>query len=95
MTLKSLLWMITFVAGIFLLGIGIGKLLTPVILRPPLRQVVYVVALQFLPRTLRDWLLVGVGGGMLILSLIQLNKSLLDAFARRDHGDLAGIFTRK
>jgi hypothetical protein len=32
---------------------------------------------------------------MLALSLIQLNKSLLSAFARRDHGDLAGIFTRR
>jgi hypothetical protein len=30
-----------------------------------------------------------------MLSLIHLNKSLLNAFARRDHGDLAGIFTRK
>ncbi len=89
------LWMITFVAGIFLLGIGIGKLLTPVVLQPPLRQVVYYAALQFLPRALRDWLLVIVGAGTLGLSLIQLNKSLLNAFARRDHGDLAGIFTRK
>jgi glycosyltransferase involved in cell wall biosynthesis len=89
------LWMILFVAGVFLLGIGIGKLLTPIVLQPPLRQVVYFVALQFLPRALRDWLLVIVGGGMLVISLIQLNKSLLNAFARRDHGDLAGIFTRR
>jgi len=88
-------WMITFVLGLFLLGVGIGKLLTPLVLQPPLRQVMYVAALQFLPRALRDWLLVIGGGGMLVLSLIQLNKSLLSAFARRDHGDLAGIFTRK
>ncbi|MBF8283510.1 MAG: hypothetical protein HW378_2425 [Anaerolineales bacterium] len=88
-------WMITFVLSLFLLGVGIGKLLTPLVLQPPLRQVMYVVALQFLPRALRDWLLVIGGGGMLVLSLIQLNKSLLSAFARRDHGDLAGIFTRR
>ncbi|OGO46828.1 MAG: hypothetical protein A2W37_11300 [Chloroflexi bacterium RBG_16_63_12] len=88
-------WMITFVLSLFLLGVGIGKLLTPLVLQPPLRQVMYVAALQFLPRALRDWLLVIGGGGMLVLSLIQLNKSLLSAFARRDHGDLAGIFTRK
>jgi len=89
------LWMIAFVAGIFLLGIGMGKLLTPIVLQPPLRQIVYYAALQFLPRALRDWLLVIAGAGMLGVSLIQLNKSLLNAFARRDHGDLAGIFTRK
>lgn len=89
------LWMIAFVAGIFLLGIGIGKLLTPLVLQPPLRQVFYVAALQFLPRALRDWLLVIGGASLLLLSLIQLNKSLLNAFARRDRGDLAGIFTRK
>ena len=88
-------WMITFVLSLFLLGVGIGKLLTPLVLQPPLRQVMYVAALQFLPRALRDWLLVIGGGGMLVLSLIQLNKSLLSAFARRDHGDLAGIFTRR
>ena len=88
-------WMITFVLSLFLLGVGIGKLLTPLVLQPPLRQVMYVAALQFLPRALRDWLLVIGGGGMLALSLIQLNKSLLSAFARRDHGDLAGIFTRR
>lgn len=89
------LWMIAFVVGIFLLGLGIGKLLTPIVLQPPVRQIFYIVALQFLPHALRDWLLVIVGGGMLVMSLIQLNKSLLTAFARRDHGDLAGIFTRK
>jgi hypothetical protein len=87
--------MITFVAGIFLLGIGIGKLLTPVVLQPSLRQVVYYVALQFLPRTLRDWLLVIVGGGLWVLSLIQLNKSLLNAFARRDRDGLAGIWQKR
>jgi glycosyltransferase involved in cell wall biosynthesis len=89
------LWMITFVLGVFLLGIGIGKLLTPVILQPPVSQVFYVIALQFLPRALRDWLLVIGGAAMLALSLIQLNKSLLSAFARRDRGDLAGILVRE
>ncbi len=89
------MWMIVFVVGIFLLGIGIGKLITPLVLQPPLSQVFYVIALQFLPRVLRDWLLVMGGGGILVLALIQLNKSLLNAFARRDRGDLSGIFKRR
>lgn len=88
-------WMITFVIGIFLLGIGVGKLLTPVVLQPPIKQIFSFFALQFLPSALRDWLLVIFGGGLLALSLIQLNKSILEAFSRRDRGDLNGIFRRK
>lgn len=89
--LGTRLWMILFVLGVFLLGVGVGKLLTPVIVQPPIKQVVYYLFLQFLPLTLRDWLLVIGGGALIVISLIQLNKSILQAFARRDSGDLAGI----
>lgn len=88
-------WMIAFVVGVLFFGIGVGKILTPVVLAPPISKFFYVFALQFLPRGLRDWLLVVAGLGLLLISLIQLNKSLLNAFARRDHGDLAGILRRK
>jgi glycosyltransferase involved in cell wall biosynthesis len=86
------LWMLAFVLGIFLLGIGVAKLITPIIFTPALKQVVYYLFLQFLPRTLRDVLLVIAGGGLMLVSLNELNKSLLNAFARLDRGDLAGIF---
>jgi len=93
-SLATQLWMLIFVLGVFLFGVGVGKVLTPIILQPPIRQVFYFVALQFLPATLRDWLLVLGGMLMVVLALIQLNKSLLNAFARRDRGDLAGIFRK-
>jgi glycosyltransferase involved in cell wall biosynthesis len=86
------LWMLAFVLGIFLLGIGVAKLITPIILAPALKQLVYYLFLQFLPPTLRDIILVIAGGGLMLVSLNELNKSLLNAFARRDRGDLAGIF---
>lgn len=89
------LWMIAFVVGIFLFGIGVGKLITPLVLQPPLRDIFYIVALQFLPTVLRDLLVSVVGALLTLVSLLQLNKSLLNAFARRDRGDLAGILKRR
>ena len=88
-------WMIVFVLGVFLFGVGVAKLLTPVVLEPPIRQVFRVIALQFLPPLLRDWLVL-IGGGVLVaVSLIQLNKILLAAFARRDAGaGLADLLRR-
>ena len=49
-------WMATLAFGILLLGIGIGKLLTPLVVHP-LRQVVHIIFLQFLPLGLRDLLI--------------------------------------
>lgn len=89
------MWMAAFVLGVFLAGIGAAKLITPLMLAPPLKKVVYYLFLQFLPPTLRDALLVTVGGGLMLVSLNELNKSLLNAFARLDRGDLAGIFRSK
>lgn len=88
-------WMLFFVIGIFFFGIGVGKLLTPVILQGSAKSVFHIIALQFLPIKLRDWLLL-VGGLLLIFfGSIQLNKKLLEAFVRRDRGDdLAGIFRK-
>jgi glycosyltransferase involved in cell wall biosynthesis len=88
------LWMIALGLGILIFGVGAGKLITPLVLQPPIKQVFYVAALQFLPRALRDWLLVAAGAGLALLALIMLNRSLVDAFARRDRGDLAGIWQR-
>ncbi len=89
------LWMIALVLGVVLFGIGLSKLITPLVLYPPWQQIIYVMALQFLPRALRDWLLVLGGGGLFIMAAVELNKRLLNAFARHDRGDLAGILTRR
>ncbi len=89
------IWMVLFVIGIFLFGVGFGKLLTPVVLHGAVKSVFSVLALQFLPHILRDWLLLIGGGLLLLLALIQLNKKLLEAFLRRDRGDdLAGILRK-
>ena len=87
-------WMIVFVLGVFLAGVGFSKLLTPVILKPPFNEIAHYIFLQFIPTALRDKLLAIGGTLILLVALIQLNKSLLNAFARRDRGDLAGIFRK-
>jgi len=89
------IWMLLFAVGIFLFGVGVGKLLTPVILQGPIKQIFRIIALQFLPTSLRDWLLLIGGFLLIILASIQLNKKFLEAFIRRDRGDdLAGIFRK-
>ena len=88
-------WMVAFVVGVLFLGVGIGKLLTPLVLETPVRQIFYFLALQFLPPLVRDWLLVIGGGGLMGLALIQLNKRLLNAFARTDREGLAGIVGKR
>lgn len=87
-------WMIIFVVGVFLAGVGFSKLLTPVILKPPFNEIAYYIFLQFIPTALRDRLLAIGGTLILLIALIQLNKSLLHAFARKDRGDLAGILRK-
>ena len=87
-------WMIVFVLGAFLAGIGFAKILSPIILQPTLDRVSYIIFLRFIPAVIRDPMLAVTGVLIVIISLIQLNKSLLRAFARKDRGDLAGILRK-
>lgn len=87
-------WMIIFVLGVFLTGIGFAKILSPIILQPTLDKVSYIIFLRFIPATLRDPMLAILGILIILTSLIQLNKKLLNAFARKDRGDLAGILRK-
>lgn len=87
-------WMVLFVLGVFLAGIGFAKILSPIILQPTLDRVSYIFFLRFIPAAVRDPMLAVTGLLVVIISLIQLNKSLLKAFARKDRGDLAGIFRK-
>lgn len=87
-------WMIIFVFGVFLTGIGVAKILSPIILQPTLDKISYIVFLRFIPPAIRDPMLAIGGVIAMLVSLIQLNKRLLNAFARKDRGDLAGILRK-
>jgi glycosyltransferase involved in cell wall biosynthesis len=93
--LGTRLWMLAFILGIFMFGIGVGKLITPLTLKPPIKQLFKIIAMQFLPLTVRDWLLVIFGALLTVVSLIILNRRILDAFANRDKGDFQGILRRR
>lgn len=93
--LGTRLWMLAFMIGVLLFGIGIGKLITPLTLRPPIKLIFSVLALQFLPTVLRDWLLVLGGAFLFTVSLIILNRRIMDAFANRDRGDFQGILRKR
>jgi len=93
-SLRAQIWMIMFVFGIFLSGVGFAKLLTPTIPQGFAKQFFYIVLLQFIPSPLRDWLILLIGFVFIVVALLQLNRIVMNAFGRLDRNDLSGI-TRK
>jgi glycosyltransferase involved in cell wall biosynthesis len=92
--LLAQIWMAMFVLGVFLAGVGFAKLLTPTIPQGFAKQFFYIVLLQFIPSPLRDWLILLIGIIFVTISLLQLNKIIMTAFARRDRDGLSGIFRK-
>ena len=86
--------MALFVLGVFLSGVGFAKLLTPTIPQGFAKQFYYIMLLQFISSPLRDWLILLIGILFVVISLIQLNKIIMTAFAKRDRGGLSGIFRK-
>lgn len=93
--LRAQTWMLMFVMGIFLAGVGFAKLLTPAIPQGAAKQFFHIVLLQFIPSPLRDWLILFIGIVFVIVALIQLNKIVMHAFARLDRDGLSGITRKK
>lgn len=84
-------WIAALLAGIAALSFGIAGFLTRAGVPQALGDVAHVVFLKFLQQPVRDGLLI-VGGALTVLvSLLQLNKLVLEAFAHPDQGDLSGI----
>jgi len=84
-------WMALFVLGVFLAGVGFAKLLTPTIPQGFAKQFFHIALLQFIPSPLRDWLILAIGAIFVFISLLQLNKIVMNAFGKRDRNDLSGI----
>ena len=89
--LRAQTWMILFVMGIFLSGVGFAKLLTPIIPQGIAKTFFYYILLQFIPSPSRDWLILLIGIAFVIFSLLQLNKIVMTAFGKRDRDGLSGI----
>ncbi|MEW5939132.1 MAG: glycosyltransferase [Chloroflexota bacterium] len=85
------IWMVMFVFGVFLAGVGFAKLLTPTIPTGWEKKFYYIVLLQFIPTPARDWLVLFIGILFVVFSLIQLNKIVMNAFGKRDRDGISGI----
>jgi len=84
-------WMLAFVVGLVVASFGTASMLTFLPVPEWMSEIAYYVTLKFLPRVWRNLLLIGGGVTVTAAALIQLNKSILRAFARPDRGDLVGI----
>ena len=89
------LLMVAFVLGLIMASTGMAHWLTLHIPVPPqLSDLARVLTLRFVDTRIRDWIMIVTGLLVVAWTLIELNKSLLAAFARTDKGDLAGIMRR-
>lgn len=90
-SLTARLWLLALGAGLLVLGAGVAHALAGGPWPAWVVSLGYYLTLEFVPRLWRAGLLIGLGGGLILAALLQLNKSLLRAFLRADDGDLAGI----
>jgi uncharacterized cofD-like protein len=72
-------WLLLMIAGIAMLGLGVGFVLVEIYRDTPLPDVFYYLTLQFVPRLARA-LLIGLPGiSFLMIGLYKFNQSLLSA----------------
>ncbi len=77
-------WFLLMIAGITLIGIGIGFLLVEIYREVPLPGFVYYLTLQFLPRWARGLIVGTLGIGAFLFGLLKLNNSIVAALRGND-----------
>lgn len=82
-------WLLLLVAGIVLLSLGLAFLLRHLYADVAFPAIFYYLTLQFLSRPVRALLLGSLGIGLIVVSLFQLNRSLLRPFVAPGRGDVA------
>lgn len=80
-------WTIVLVAGLVAGSVGLGRLLNNFGTTPPFDRLFDILLLRFLDRTVRDFVLLIGGTGVLVIAAIQLNRQIVMAFSRRDRAD--------
>jgi dolichol-phosphate mannosyltransferase len=89
--LATRVWMFAFIIGLESVAFSVTHLLLRIRFPGILSQLAWYVSLKFIPSPWRFWIILAAGLIVTVMSLVQLNKSLLSAFARFDGGDIAGI----
>lgn len=82
-------WLVLLVVGIVLISLGLAYLLRHLYADLTFPAVFYYLTLQFLPRPVRAALLGSLGIGLIVLSVVQLNRSLLRPFLTPGQEDFA------
>jgi uncharacterized cofD-like protein len=77
-------WFLLLIAGVVLIGIGIGLLLTEIYREIALPSIFYYLTAQFLPRAIRGLLALGVGLSAFLLGFYKLNHSLIGVMRGND-----------
>jgi glycosyltransferase involved in cell wall biosynthesis len=90
-SLTTRLWMVAFVVGLVAASFGMANWLTLLNIPTWIHNLGYYMTLKFIPREWRNLLLIAGGMSVSVISLVQLNKHLMRAFAHADDGDIAGI----
>ena len=84
-------WLLLLMVGVTALSLGLAYLLVTIYRQQPLPYVFYYLTLQFVPRAVRALLFGTFGLGAVGYAVYHLNRSLLDAFMRPGHENLAEI----
>jgi 2-phospho-L-lactate transferase/gluconeogenesis factor (CofD/UPF0052 family) len=77
-------WFLLMIAGVALIGLGVGYVLIDLYRELALPGFVYYLTLQFLPRWLRGVLVGGAGIGAFLWGLYKLNKTLVQTVRGND-----------
>jgi uncharacterized cofD-like protein len=75
-------WLVLLLLGITLLALSAAYLLVTLYRELDVPPIFYYLTLQFLPHVVRAVIVGGLGVGALMISLVQLNRSLLEPFVR-------------
>lgn len=84
-------WLLLLIFGVTALSLGLAYLLVTIYRTQPLPLFFYYLTLQFIPRVLRAVLFGGLGLSAVGFAVYQLNRSLLAAFLRPGHENLADL----
>ena len=77
-------WFILMIAGVTLIGLGIGFILIEIYREASLPTIFYYLTLQFIPRWARGLLLGGSGLGAFLFGLYKLNRTLIESVRGSD-----------
>jgi 2-phospho-L-lactate transferase/gluconeogenesis factor (CofD/UPF0052 family) len=84
-------WLACLFAGILCLALGVAYVLVHFYRELPFPGWTYYVTLQFIPRVVRGAIFLLLGGGLILLALYQLSRTLLAALAPEQKRSLAEV----